>query len=250
MSGERLAVSAADLDDLDGKELFRFVELRARTLLALHPREEVAQRLGLLAKVAPRLVPSVAGLYLFGLLPQSVFPEWGVVCVEIDGTSMRDPVRAQENFDGNVFALLEQTLAFVRAQNPGDDLAAYAEREVREAVVNALVHRDLRRPSRVAVRLFRDRLEVWSPGGPPEGLGDLEELAREGGVSQPRNPVIASAARVLGMGEQLGRGLPTLSGTPNEPATLEVPRIRATPREVTVTLPAKWRRAASAQELS
>ncbi len=250
MSAERLAISTAEVDDLDTKELFRFVELRAKTLLALHSREEVATRLGLLGRVAPRLVPSVAGLYVFGLLPQSFFPEWGVVCIEVNGTTMRDPIASQENLDGNVGALVEQSLAFVRQRHPGGELSAYVEVEVKEAVVNAVLHRDLRKPSRIAVRLFRDRLEVWSPGGPPEGLADLEELAKDGGISQPRNPIVAACARALGVGDQIGRGLPTIMGTANEAASSEVPRVRATPRDVTVTLPAKWQRASHAHELS
>ena len=76
---------------------------------------------------------------------------------------------------------------------------------MREAVVNALVHRDLRRAGRIAIRRFHDRLEVWSPGSLPEGLSDVSELLREGGVPHPRNPILAAFARSLGIGEQRPR---------------------------------------------
>lgn len=247
MSNERLAISAAELDDLDKDELFRFVERRAGTLLALHTREEVAVRLGLLSKLTPRFVPTTAGLYLFGLLPQAFFPEWGVVAVHLRGTDLTAPVIEQQNLDGALPALLAQCVEFVAARNLTNELAEYDALKVREALINALVHRDLRKPSRVALRLFSDRLEIWSPGGPPEGFSDLDEVAKEGGVSHPRNPIVAAAARVLGIGEQIGRGLPILAREAAGEARVD---FHASPRDFTVTLPARWQRGRSTEELS
>jgi ATP-dependent DNA helicase RecG len=247
MSNERLAISAAELDDLDTSQLFRFVERRAGTLLALHTREEVAVRLGLLSKISPRLVPSTAGLYLFGLLPQAFFPEWGVVAVHLRGTDLTAPVIEQHNLDGALPALLSQCVEFVAARNLTNGLAEYDALKVREALVNALVHRDLRKPSRVALRLFSDRLEIWSPGGPPEGFSDVDEVAKEGGISHPRNPIIAATARVLGMGEQIGRGLPLMAREAEGDARVE---FHASPRDFTVTLPARWQRGRTTEQLS
>ena len=124
----------------------------------------------------------------------------------------------------------------------------YSEVAVREAVVNALVHRDLRRAGRVAVRVFSDRIEVWSPGGLAEGLTDIDDLLREGGVSHPRNPLLAAAARSLGLGEQLGRGLPVM-GRAGSSYTGRV-EIRASPRDVLVTLPSRWLGPQSPSQLS
>jgi ATP-dependent DNA helicase RecG len=247
VSAERLAMSAADLDDLDLPALRRFLERRAPTLMAIHPRDEVGIRLGLLAKVAPRVVPSLVGLYAFGALPQAFFPEWGVVCLDLRGTTLRDEVAAQLDLEGPLPALLEGTMRFLAERNPASELPAFDERKAREAIVNALVHRDLRKTSRVAVRLFADRMEVWSPGGPPEGLSDLEDVARDGGVSQPRNPVLASVARALGIGEQIGRGLPILVHERGVEARVE---LRTSPREVTVVIPARWKRSHAAESLS
>jgi ATP-dependent DNA helicase RecG len=247
VSTERLAVSAADVEDLDLPNLHRFLERRAPTLMAIHPRDEVGIRLGLFTKVAPRIVPSLVGLYAFGVLPQAFFPEWGVVCLDLRGTSLRDPVASQLDLEGALPVLLEGAMRFLAERNPSADLPAFDEIKAREAIVNALVHRDLRKTSRVAVRLFSDRMEVWSPGGPPEGLGDLEEVAREGGVSQPRNPVLASVARSLGISEQIGRGLPVLTHERGGDARVE---LRASQRDVTVVLPSRWKRTRPAESLS
>jgi len=118
---------------------------------------------------------------------------------------------------------------------------------VREILTNALVHRDLRKSSRVLLRLFTDRLEVWSPGGPPEGVTDLEELSREGGLSQPRNPLLAASSRVLGLSEQLGRGLALLSRASTAGARIE---IRSSPRDVLVIVPSRWQRPRAGEALS
>jgi ATP-dependent DNA helicase RecG len=245
MSHERTAVTGAELDDLDMAALEAWVGQRAPTLRQAGSLEEAAVRLGLLARAAPRLAPTPVGLLLFGRAPQLVQPDWGVAAVAVRGASLADPVLTRADLEGNLPALLAQSLAFVREQAEArgtTGLAAgleeYPEVAVREAVVNALVHRDLRRSGRVAVRVFSDRIEVWSPGGLPEGFTDIDDLLREGGVSHPRNPLLAAAARSLGLGEQLGRGLPVM-GRAGGSYTRRV-EIRVSPRDVLVTLPSRW----------
>ncbi len=228
-------MTGVDLDDLDQEALERFVIDRAPELVAALGRDDAAIRLGLLAKVAPRLAPTQVGLYVFGKVPQYVAPEWGVACVAFDGRTLSDPIASRVDVEGPLTVLVAKVLAFVDEAQRGPS-ARYSPEIVREVVVNALVHRDLRRPSRVSVRLFADRLEVHSPGGPPEGYADLDDLAREGGVSVPRNPLLASVARRLGLGEQLGRGLVRIV-TEGSAGLDERVEIRATAKEVLVCLP-------------
>jgi predicted HTH transcriptional regulator len=235
LGSERSAMTGVDLDDLDQEALERFVIDRAPELVAALGRDDAAIRLGLLAKVAPRLAPTQVGLYVFGKVPQYVAPEWGVACVAFDGRTLSDPIASRVDVEGPLTVLVAKVLAFVDEAQRGPS-ARYSPEIVREVVVNALVHRDLRRPSRVSVRLFADRLEVHSPGGPPEGYADLDDLAREGGVSVPRNPLLASVARRLGLGEQLGRGLVRIV-TEGSAGLDERVEIRATAKEVLVCLP-------------
>lgn len=238
MSNERLGVSGAELDDLDLQALDGFLRQRAPAWLEVMGRDDVAVKVGAAAKIAPRIVPSVAGLYVFGKSPQFVFPEWGVACVAFKGRLVTDSIAAREDLDGGLVSLVEAASRFVmeRSSGAGEE---YPPDLVREAIVNALVHRDLRKPSRVAVRVFTDRVEVWSPGGPPEGAPELDDLAREGGVSHPRNPLVASFARALGLAEHVGRGLAMMSraSTPAWRAEL-----RVSPRDVAIVLPSRWDR--------
>jgi ATP-dependent DNA helicase RecG len=255
MSHERLAVPGAELDDLDLVAMEAWVMQRAPALRQAGSLEDAALRLGLLARSAPRMVPTAVGLLLFGRLPQLVSPDWGLVVAVIRGTSLADPVLLRVDLEGNLAALVEKGMSCVRTQLEGRGASAvpevaeeYPEAALREALVNALIHRDLRRSGRVAVRLFGDRIEVFSPGGPPDGLVDLTDLLREGGVSQPRNPLLAAGARAMGIGEQLGRGLPLLARAGGSYSRRV--EIHCSPREVLVVLPSRWQRAMGSGGLS
>ena len=59
---------------------------------------------------------------------------------------------------------------------------------IREAIVNAVAHRDYEPPSKVQVRIFDNRIEVWSPGTLPDEI-TIEDLRREH-ISVPRNPLL------------------------------------------------------------
>src|SRR5262249_10244934 len=132
--------------------------------------------------------------------------------------------------------LLERALDFVERH----DLNEYPADAVREVVLNALLHRDLRAAGRGAGRIFNDRLEGWSPGGLPAPLTDVEELTMKGGVSSPRNLMLAATARRLGLGEQLGRGL-VIARCAVARATKQPIEVVAQQAEVLVTLPSALR---------
>lgn len=206
MSHERTPVTIASPDDLDGAALEAFIAARAPAYLATLGPEELAVRLGLLARMGSKLHPTPVGLCAFGRAPQLYHPEWGVSVVRVAGGELTDELVDKRDLEGNLPSLVAATLSFVAERAPDE----HPTEAVREALVNALVHRDLRKTARVALRIFDDRLEVQSPGGLPEGLGDLEDAIETGGVSLPRNPLLAATARALGLSEQLGRGLPLL----------------------------------------
>ena len=75
----------------------------------------------------------------------------------------------------------------------------------RETVANALVHRAWDVPANVTVSIYEDRVTVVSPGGLPSGVTEEEYLG--GGVSIPRNPVVANIFFRLDYIEQFGTGI-------------------------------------------
>jgi len=226
---ERSPVPGAEFEDLDQDNLQSFLVRRAPQLVESRPPEQLATSFGLLAQTGGRPVPTVAGMILFGTQPQLRHPEWGLAAVRFKGSRISDPVVAQLDAEGNLEALMDQALGFAREHsqsvadlvNPEASESEYPDKALREALLNALIHRDYRLTGRVSLRLYDDRAEVWNPGGMPVQLS-LEHLAQHGGVSFPRNPILAAAARALGLIDQIGRGLPTIRRTmtdvTNQPA--------------------------------
>ncbi len=246
MSFERTPLVTAEIDDLDQEALESFIKQRAPASIRDRGSELVALKLGLLARSGSRVVPTVAAMLLFGKLPQLLHPEWGVSALRVAGLLLSDPLAARADLEGNIPSLLEQSLAFVRDHSRtaadqvtlNDVAGEYSETAVREALLNALLHRDLRKTGRVAVRMFNDRLEVWSPGGPTDAAGDLEELCQEGGVSMPRNGLLAAIARAMGLGDQVGRGLPIMRRAVADISQQRF-EIRTSSRDVLVVIPSR-----------
>lgn len=239
---ERSPVPGADMAMLDADRLEQALTRRAPSLLQRMEPMQLAAAFGLVAQSGGRLVPTVAGLVLFGHLPQVVRPEWGVSAVQVDGTRLSDPIVHRLDLDGPLETLLEGAVGFVRdhsgavpALSTADDpRPEYPGDAVQQAVLNALVHRDFRAGGRASVRLLSDRLEVWSPGGPPAKLA-LDQMLQTGGVSFPRNPMIAAFLRTFGVMDQLGRGMPTI-GHAMAAANAPKPTVAATTVDFCVTL--------------
>ncbi|WP_052711114.1 ATP-binding protein [Pseudofrankia sp. DC12] len=128
-------------------------------------------------------VPSLAGLLCFGRFPQHFFPQVEVTFVEyptVDGAEIATGMRFLENraFDGPVPIQVRETLVqLARAIRRGTVIAPgggastvyeYPLEALREAVVNAVVHRDLGQYSlgtQVQVEVYPDRITVRNPGG-------------------------------------------------------------------------------------
>ena len=75
---------------------------------------------------------------------------------------------------------------------------------IREAMVNAICHRDYASPINIQVRLYDDRLEVWNPGGLPAPLTPADLLREHDSI--PRNRRVAEAFFYVGLIERWGTG--------------------------------------------
>ena len=105
---------------------------------------------------------------------------------------------------------------------------------MREAVVNAVIHRDYARPTPIQIRVYDDRIMLWNPGRLPEGWS-LEKLMGSH-PSQPYNPVIANAFFRAGLIEAWGRGVQRIVET-CEAAGCPAPQWRIEPGGLWVEFP-------------
>lgn len=116
---------------------------------------------------------------------------------------------------GSVISLIENGEAFIKRNckmkwrktaNSREEMPEYVERSYHEALVNALAHRDyLVNGSEVHIDIYDDRMEIYSPGGMPDGsmIQDRDPLTVP---STRRNPVLADVFNRLGYMERKGSG--------------------------------------------
>lgn len=157
--------------------------------------------------------PSNGAALLFARNPQRFFVEAQVKCGRFSGTTSAEFLD-EKTIEGNLFYQLAEAMAFIKRNTrqaivisgkPERDIVPeYPEEAVREAVINAICHRDYTQTGTVQVRIYDDRLEVWNPGFLPPDL-PLDQLYREH-PSRPRNPNIAAALHRARLIEHWGTG--------------------------------------------
>ncbi len=159
--------------------------------------------------------PSHAALLLFGKNPQHFVPAAETKCAHFHGTEIRKPIPSYQIYKGSLFNQVDQAVDFVMskiARKVTPQVGTPASRveydlpykAVREAIVNAVAHRDYTSNAGVQVMLFADRIEVWNPGDLPAGL--TPEMLRHPHASIPRNPLIAEPLFWVRYIEKLGTG--------------------------------------------
>ncbi len=199
-------VPEANAEDLD-QELVAALLSRLRQPNESHFRrltdEQALQVLKVLVRHEERWVPSLAGLLALGIYPQQFFPALDVTFVAYPTPILGEPGPRGERFldnrrfDGPIPRLIRPVLAalqlnmtrraIVRGAFRHDEWE-YPEEAVREALVNALVHRDLSGGARgtpVQIHLFPDRLTITNAGG-LFGPVSVDRLG-EAGISATRN---------------------------------------------------------------
>ncbi|MEM7116563.1 MAG: ATP-binding protein [Chloroflexota bacterium] len=255
---ETQVVPGARYSDLDQDVLRDYIERRERRGSAkVFSLEELLFSVGATDREGN---PTTTGILLFGKEPQMFFPQSGVVFVKFPGTEPRGEQgkvgygrRAELN--GPVARIIERAWNLVFEEMrvgatvnklEREELMEYPRFAVREALVNAVAHRDYRvNGRRIEIRMYADRLEIISPGGLP-GYMTLDNLVEE---HFSRNPRLVNGLFQWGYIEELGLGIDQMieemaqGGHPP-------PQFRATDYSFTVTLnnkrersaPPKWTR--------
>lgn len=211
---DRQICRRAKLGDIDNDKVKLFLKkARLERNLDINPKiqiKEILHKLDLLEQNKP----TNAAILLFGRNPQRFILQAELRCVRFKGNKPVKPFIDMKIFNGNMIEQIDKALGFVLEHVPmGVYLAGKPEREekyayppdaLREAIVNAVCHRDYTGAGHVQIRIFDDRIEVWNPGLLPEPL-TLEDLKRKH-KSIPRNPLIAKCFFLIKLIEQWGTG--------------------------------------------
>ena len=204
----------AKLDDIDPEKVRRFLS-RARSerqweIDAQTPVEQALRQLNLMKNGQL----TIAALLLFGKNPQRFLLQAKLRCARFKGTDEVSFIDMKV-IEGDIVQQVEDVMAFVQrntsmavkieAKLARTEQWEYPLEAVREAVTNAVCHRDYADSGNVVVKIFDDRLEVANPGGLPAGM-TVEDL-KQPHESKPRNKLVADAFFLIKYIEQFGTGI-------------------------------------------
>ena len=206
------------MNDLEESKFANYVRLVIDAGKVTFPKRtsatDVLVRIGLMDKRTKKIANGA--IPLFARNPETFNPAWEIRCIQFYGTRVVKPIPSLHTYRGTVFELVDQAVDFVMSRvdfavgsHDGENAAAPTRSEfprdaIREAIVNAVCHRDYTSNACVQVMLFRDRLEIINPGPLPKGM-TVEDLYRTHD-SIPRNSLIARAMSWTSYVEKSGSG--------------------------------------------
>ena len=171
---------------------------------------------------------TVAGMLLFGKNPNRFLPQAGITAAAFpnkekdyaarERATLRGPMTPLFGLDGEMLeaGLVEQAIAFCKRNTPisstlidgirREEKNTYPTEVIREAIINALIHRDyLLLSTDVEMVIYKDRMEIISPGKLPNGI---TISGMRDGVRAARNQLLKDIMRDYGYLEHMGMGIP------------------------------------------
>jgi ATP-dependent DNA helicase RecG len=205
----------AGLKDLDEDKIRWFLKkAKHERNLEIDPSVSVKEALERLKLIQDGKLTNAA-ILMFGKEPQRFFLQSEVRCARFKGTKPVKPFIDMKVVSGTVYEQIDQAEKFVLFNikkevwvEPGkierQERWEYPPDALREAITNAVCHRDYFSNASVQIRIFDDRIEIWNPGTLPEGL-TVEDLKGKH-ESKPRNKLIARLFFLIKYIEEWGTG--------------------------------------------
>jgi ATP-dependent DNA helicase RecG len=215
----------AALDDLDRGKLEEYLaqqrKARPNAPYWSLPFEQILSQLRIVTEVDGILRPTLVGLLMFGVYPQRFEQQMVVVFLQYYDTTTTEEAPSGERFldnrkfEGTIKNIIDDATAYVMASMrkgslirgiTRQDIPEYPEVALREAIVNAVAHRDysnFARGSHIQVRMFADRMEVENPGGLYGGV-TIDKL-QEG--QSTRNRLLVQLMEDVHLVENRGSGI-------------------------------------------
>ena len=169
--------------------------------------------------------PTLAGVLCFSEYPQAAFPQLCITAVVVPGIKLGDKGIDGERFiankriEGTIKEMMEEAEFFVArnirektiiTDGQRNDKPEYPINAVREAVLNAVMHRDYSihtEGTPVRLLMFNDRLEIWNDGG-LYGKLTIDSLGKV--HADTRNQVLANILEMQKVAENRYSGIPTI----------------------------------------
>ena len=211
---DELSITNANLENID-LELFKsFLKDYLSQSITEINEQEVLSYLKNLHLVDKDLVPTITGLLFFGKNPQYFLKEARIVCAYIEGDDIATAPLDKKDVNGVISQIIGDTERFfkiyLREEHVIKDFEPETKFEIpipalREAVVNALAHRDYTISAPIRILIFTDKIEIHSPGRLPNTV--TIESMKAGGSHVLRNPHIYNMLTKFQMVTDLGSGV-------------------------------------------
>jgi ATP-dependent DNA helicase RecG len=160
------------------------------------------------------LIPTLTGILFFAYEPQKFIGQSRIVCAIIQGNDIGETTLETKNLTGKIFDIIQNVEIFfklsLRNKHRIKDFQPESEYEIpltalREAIVNAIAHRDYTINAPIRVLIFTNRVEIHSPGRLPNTV--TVESIKVGGSHVLRNPTIYNMLLKMRMVTDLGSGV-------------------------------------------
>lgn len=211
---ECLPVYQATLDDLDQEKIKAFLSNR-KNHGVVELNDQTMKAYSLIAYDQARQYPSILANLLFGRHPQHYCSEAMIICTHFRGISGREVI-ATVDCEGTLFDQFRQAFGFVTSRLyrsfsikklKRDEQLEIPEEAIREALLNAIAHRNYYIKSPTKIAIYDDRVEFFSPGQFP---GPIRIDNLKAGITYLRNPIICKILREANYIEKLGSGFITI----------------------------------------
>jgi len=210
------AAKNADYAVIDENEVKSFLKSRAVKLKVDIPKISIKnflyKTLKVTHKIKDKYVPTNTAILFFAKRPYDYIPQSEIRIARYQGASRSKMIDSQE-IKGPIYKMLDEVESFFKRNTrlankivefKRIDIPEYPYEAIREAVVNALAHRDyLRRGAPIMISIFDDRVEVSSPGGLIQGL-NIKKLE---GHHETRNQKICEIFHETRDMEKFGTGI-------------------------------------------
>ena len=205
---EVFRTSVSDLDQDSFKRFFRdFLNMKITT-------ENIHTYMKNLKVISSGDKPTLSGILFFGIQPQVFFPTTKVIAAYIKGNDISIPPTDKKEIKGKIPEILENTLQFLRLhlreehKIRGMESELYPEipiEALREALVNAVAHRDYTISAPIRIFIFTNRVEFHTPGNLPNSV--TIESMKIGGSHVLRNPTLYNFLAKMGLVTDIGSGV-------------------------------------------
>lgn len=245
---DRQFVDGASISDLDIELVSAVAEQVSKGMSV----EKCLQHFDLAEFDGAQLQLRRAALLLFAKKPNRWHPRMQVRVLKIQGTELlsgeKFNVLSDEEVTRNILELVEESWELLRPHLTETKFSKdavfraqiiYPELACREALINAIAHRDYSLEGRgTEVKVYSDRLEVANPGGLLSSIR-IEDIKQLKGVHQSRNSLVARVLREVGYMRELGEGVRRIHDLMNQ-NDLEPPEFRTDSMSFSISLHHKY----------